>query len=161
MFTFLTGLVMLAIRGSGLTVAITLGSVMGILMFLNVWLIIWPNQRIIIESNTQVKAGGESLPEAGAAAPKAALASRTNTLFSLPMLFFMLASGHLASESGLGFGSLLAQGLDTAVVLSLVIILVLEINAIMGKPGPMATVRGVIHCSLLLTAVLWAVLHYL
>ena len=77
------------------------------------------------------------------------------------MLFFMLASGHLASDSGLGFGSLLAQGLDTAVVLSLVIILVLEINAIMGKPGPMATVRGVIHCSLLLTAVLWAVLHYL
>lgn len=161
MFTFLTGLVMLAIRGAGLTVAITLGSVLGILMFLNVWLIIWPNQRIIIESNTQIKAGGEALPEAGAAAPKAALASRTNTLFSLPMLFFMLASGHLASDSGLGFGSLLAQGLDTALVLSLVIILALEINAIMGKPGPMATVRGVIHCSLLLTAVLWAVLHYL
>ncbi len=161
MFTLLTGLVMLAIRGSGLTVAITLGSVLGILMFLNVWLIIWPNQRVIIESNTQVKAGGEPLPEAGAAAPKAALASRTNTLFSLPMLFFMVASPHLATSSGLGFGSLLAQGLDTALVLSLLIILALEINAIMGKPGPIATVKGVIHCSLALTAVFWGIAHFL
>ena len=48
MFTFLTGLVMLGIRGADVSLAITLGSVLGILMFLNVWLIIWPNQKISI-----------------------------------------------------------------------------------------------------------------
>ena len=50
MFTFLTGLLMLAILGRATSFAITLGSVLGILMFLNVWLIIWieycPQQQI-------------------------------------------------------------------------------------------------------------------
>ncbi|HEY5701205.1 MAG TPA: urate hydroxylase PuuD, partial [Gammaproteobacteria bacterium] len=96
MFTFLTGLIMLGIRGAGVTVDITVGAVLGTLMFLNVWLIIWPNQKIVIESNTQVKAGGEALPQAAGAAPKAGLASRTNTLFSIPMLFFMGSSAHYA-----------------------------------------------------------------
>ena len=48
MFTFLTGLVMLGVRGAGTTADITVGAVLGTLMFLNVWLIIWPNQRIVI-----------------------------------------------------------------------------------------------------------------
>ena len=160
MFTFLTGLVMLGIRGADVSLAITLGSVLGILMFLNVWLIIWPNQKIIIESNKQVKAGGEALPEAGAAAPKAALASRNNTLFSIPMLFFMVASAHLASVSGLGFGRI-GSASNAALGLALVIIAALEVNAIFGKPGPIASVRGVIVGSLVLTAVLWAVVAYL
>ncbi len=56
---------------------------MGTLTFLHVWLIIWPNQKIvcgIVEGN------------AAAAGPKALLASRTNTRFSAPMLFGMLGS---------------------------------------------------------------------
>ena len=44
MFTLITGLIMLAIRGAGLTMDIFVGSVMAILMFLNDWLINWPNQ---------------------------------------------------------------------------------------------------------------------
>ena len=72
---------------------------MATLMFLNVWLIIWPNQKIIVESNQAVAAGGEANPDAAAAAPKAALASRTNTLFSIPMLYFMGSSAHLPSGS--------------------------------------------------------------
>ena len=160
MFTFLTGLIMLGIRGTNVSFAITLGSVMGILMFLNVWLIIWPNQKIIIESNKQVKAGGEALPAAGPAAPKAGLASRTNTLFSTPMLFFMVASAHLASVSGLGFG-VIGSASTAALVVGLVIIAAVELNAIFGKPGPIASVRGVIVASLVLTAVLWGVVAYL
>ncbi len=35
------------------------------------------------------------------------------------------------------------------------IILLLEINAIMGKQGPMTSVKGVIHMGLLLTLVLY------
>jgi uncharacterized membrane protein len=149
MFTFLTGLIMLGYRGAGVTLDITVGAVLGTLMFLNVWLIIWPNQKILIASNTQVKGGGEALPEAAAAAPKAALASRTNTLFSVPMLFFMGSSAHYA-HGGL-------NGNTMALIVALVIIAALEINAIAGKPGPMASVRGVISCGFGLTAILWAV----
>ena len=54
-------------------------------MFLNVWLIIWPNQKKVI-------AGTQDAAEAGA---KAALASRTNTLLSFPMLYFMIYSAHI------------------------------------------------------------------
>ena len=44
--------------------AYTYGALLGTFMFLNVWLIIWPNQKIVIASNEQVKSGGEALPEA-------------------------------------------------------------------------------------------------
>jgi uncharacterized membrane protein len=153
MFTFITGVIMLGIRGAGVTLDITVGSVLGTLMFLNVWLIIWPNQKIVIASNEQIKAGGEALPEAAPAAPKAALASRTNTLFSVPMLFFMGSSTHF-SHGGL-------TGNTLPLVVSLLIIIALELNAIFGKQGPMTTVRGVIVSGLVLTAVLWAVVRFI
>ena len=151
MFTLLTGLVMLGIRGAGLTMDIFIGSVMAILMFLNVWLIIWPNQKIVIASNEQIKAGGEALPEAAGAAPKAALASRTNTLFSVPMLYFMGSSAHLPNGPFVG-------GNMTALIILLVIIAALELNAIFGKQGPMTTVKGVITSSFVLWAVMLGVL---
>ena len=147
--TFVTGVILLYFIMKGLSVDIVLGAVMATLMFLNVWLIIWPNQKIVIASNEQIKGGGEALPEAAAAAPKAALASRTNTLFSLPMLFLMGAQSH--------FGSGMFNEKVTALVVGLVIIAALEINAIFGKQGPMTTVRGVIVSSLVLTAVFWAI----
>ncbi len=157
MFTFLTGVVLLYFRSVATTVDITIGAILGTLMFLNVWLIIWPNQRILIQSNTQVKAGGEPLPEAAAAAPKALLASRTNTLFSIPMLFFMGSSAHLVGGAGLGNGLLLQAGLLQLAV-PLVLIALLEINAIFGKLGPIASIKGVISSGLVLTAVLWGLL---
>ncbi|MDE0226087.1 MAG: urate hydroxylase PuuD [Gammaproteobacteria bacterium] len=151
--TFLTGLVLLYFIMRSLSVDIVLGAVMATLMFLNVWLIIWPNQKIVIASNEQIKGGGEALPEAAAAAPKAALASRTNTLFSLPMLFFMGSSAHF------GHGGFMDS--MTALVVGLVIIAALEINAIVGKQGPITTVRGVIVSSLVLTGVFWAIVELL
>ncbi len=151
--TFLTGLILLYFIGMGATVDIFLGAVMATLMFLNVWLIIWPNQKIVIASNEQIKGGGEALPEAAAAAPKAALASRTNTLFSLPMLFLMGSSAHYSHG---GF----ADNMN-ALIVGLVIIAALELNAIFGKQGPMTTVRGVIVSSLVLTAVFWGLVEVL
>jgi uncharacterized membrane protein len=153
MFTFLTGVYMLFTRWGGWTLDITIGALLGTLMFLNVWLIIWPNQRILIASNEQVKGGGQALPEAAAAAPKAALASRTNTLFSIPMLFFMGSSAHF-SHGGIAMD-------NTALWAAVAIVAALELNAIFGKQGPMTTVPGVIHCGLGLTAVLWAVVAFL
>ncbi len=151
--TLLTGLLMLYLRGMAATVDIAIGSVMAILMFLNVWLIIWPNQKILIASNEQIKGGGEALPEAAAAAPKAALASRTNTLFSIPMLYFMGSSAHLPN------GSMMSE--MTALIAAVVVIAALEINAIFGKPGPIASVRGVIVSGFVLILVLWGLVQIL
>lgn len=146
MFTFLTGLIMLGVRHRGLSIDISLGALMGTLMFLNVWLIIWPNQKIVIASNQQVKAGGEALPEAAGAAPKAGLASRTNTLFSIPMLYFMASGAHFTQ------GAVVSN--MAAFWIGVVIILAIELNAIFGKQGPMTTVNGVIGCGFALTGIL-------
>ena len=151
MFTFLTGVLLLAYRHQIISFDITIGAVLGTLMFLNVWLIIWPNQKIVIASAKQVAEGGEALPEAAGAAPKAALASRTNTLFSLPMLFFMGSSAHLPHE-------LVVSASPVALVIVMLLILALEGNAIAGKQGPMTTVRGVIGSGVGLTVVLYGVM---
>ncbi len=84
LLTFLTGLVMLGYRGAASTADITVGSVLGTLMMLNVWGIIWRNQKIVIASNQAVAAGGEADPAAAEAAPKAALASRPIHYFLFP-----------------------------------------------------------------------------
>jgi len=87
MFTFLSGLYLIyfwKLTGMGIMIGITMGTI----MFLNVWLIIWPNQKIVIASAKQVAGGGEALPRAAAALGKAGLASRTNTLFSIPNVVF-------------------------------------------------------------------------
>ena len=149
LLTFLSGLAMLGVKqltGYGILV----GSTLGTLMFLNVWLIIWPNQKTVIASAEKVAGGGEADPAAAGALAKAGLASRTNTLFSIPMLFFMASSVHLSQ---------LATPVRQAGWLSLLvvfgIILLLEINALKGKTGPMTSVKGVIHMGLLLTLVLY------
>ena len=151
LLTFLTGLVMLGYRGSASTADIIVGSVLGTLMLLNVWGIIWRNQKIVIASNQAVAAGGEADPAAAEAAPKAALASRTNTLFSIPMLWFMVASAHMPS------GSIMAN--TQAIVICCVIIAAIEVNAIYGKQYTMTTVKGVIASGLVLTVILAGILR--
>ena len=151
LLTFLTGLVMLGYRGSASTADIIIGSVLGTVMLLNVWGIIWRNQKIVIASNQAVAAGGEADPAAAEAAPKAALASRTNTLFSIPMLWFMVASAHMPS------GSIMAN--TQAIVICCVIIAAIEVNAIYGKQYTMTTVKGVIASGLVLTVILAGILR--
>jgi hypothetical protein len=143
MFTFITGVLLLVgLHKQGiLNDAIVLGATMGTLMFLNVWLVIWPNQQIALGLNG--KTG-----DAAAAGAKALLASRTNTLFSGPMAFYMLAGAHGGLGNGYGSG---VGGIDLMV--GLAIIALLEINGLMGKQGPMTTVKGVIHSSIGLTVV--------
>ena len=50
---------------------------------------------------------------------------------------------------------------DMGFVIALAIIILLEVNAIVGKTGPIASVKGVIHFSLLLTAVVFGIVHFL
>jgi len=146
MFTFLTGLVLLHQVGASTDLkgmpVIWIGAIAGTLMFLNVWLVIWPKQQVVL---------GLKEGDGPACAAKAGLASRTNTLLSGPMLFGMLGSKHLY----------IPDISMTGVLACLIIILLLELNALFGKTGPMTSVVGVIHCSLGLTAVLWALLAFL
>ena len=155
MFTFITGVLLLVgIRKTwGIDGYITMGVLMGTLMFLNVWLVIWPAQKIVT---------GLAEGDAAVAGPKALLASRTNTLFSLPMALGMIGSSHgggaagnIVDQAATGF-----QGVGTGLAIVLALILILEANAIFGKLGPMASVKGVIHCSVGLTVVCLGLLQF-
>ena len=69
--------------------AIGIGMWLAIIMFFNVWFVIWPNQKKalgIVEVSAEEKAG---------AAKTAMLFSRTNTLLSIPMLFAMVSAQNI------------------------------------------------------------------
>ena len=163
--TLLTGLGIMGLRGAGQSLDIYVGALLAITMFTNVWLIIWPNQKIVIASATQVAHGGQALPEAAGALATAGLASRTNALFSIPMLYFMGASTHFPHS--FNFISFLVAAF---------VILALEYNGAYpalknigflsklpaaGKMGPYTSVSGVIHCGLGLTVVLFLIVHFI
>jgi len=77
--------------------AISTGMLLGVVMFVNVWAVIWPAQQVVIASATVVAGGGAADSEAPTAARRAARASRVNALFSIPMLWFMVFTAHLAA----------------------------------------------------------------
>jgi uncharacterized membrane protein len=113
------------------TVAILTGGTMGIIMFLNVWLVIWPNQQIVIGSAVTVAGGGQADPKAAPAGRRAGLTSRTNTVFSIPMLFFMGAASHYSLFAVATGGGIAGWFILTAIVIALI-----EINALTGSAGP-------------------------
>ncbi len=169
MFTFLSGWLLLAMKwgtgtplGSGYMTRILTGGLMGTLMWANVWFLIWPAQKIVIANAENVAGGGEANPAAAGAGARAGMASRTNTLFSIPMLFFMAAASHLTS---------LAKGADVGLhvltywTAAIVIIGLVELNGLIG-PGaatqkPLTSVSGTIHAGLALTAVLLLAMVFL
>lgn len=149
--TFLTGLALLHYISVKITLEIILGATMGTLMMLNVWGIIWPNQKIVI---------GLKEGDVAVAGPKAGLASRTNTLFSVGMLYFMVASAHYPAS-----GQVLGANLEmtgTGLLVGLAVIFAIQANAIWGKMLPaIASVRSVIISSFVLCVGLSSVVYYL
>lgn len=95
--TWITGVSALESLGTGIMNAFTLadgavtigiGAWLGTIMLFNVWGLIWPNQKKILGIV-------EATPEQIASAKVVALmASRTNTLLSIPMLMCMTGQGH-------------------------------------------------------------------
>ena len=75
--------------GGGKSTAIGIGMWLGLIMAFNVWFIIWPNQKKALGI---VEATPEEKP---IALKKAVMASRINTLLSLPMLLSMVAAQNL------------------------------------------------------------------
>ena len=70
------------------TTSIGIGAWLGTIMLFNVWVLIWPNQKKvlgIVSATDDEKASAKRV---------AFLASRTNTMLSIPMLMFMMASNH-------------------------------------------------------------------
>jgi uncharacterized membrane protein len=102
------------------------GILLAVTMFLNVWLVIWPAQKKVIANARNVQAGGEADPAAAAAGRTAALASRMNTIFSFPMLFFMVGT---ANFFGL-YTTLRGSDRATYWIVTVVIWAVLELSAL-------------------------------
>ncbi|HJO88276.1 MAG: urate hydroxylase PuuD [Alphaproteobacteria bacterium] len=79
----------LMLNGGPDTVVIGIGMWLGLIMWFNVWFVIWPNQKKalgIVEVDADTKA---------AAARTAMLLSRTNTLLSVPMLLAMVSAQNI------------------------------------------------------------------
>ena len=93
LLTVITGLIVAWLNGYGHDAlmlgegyqAIGLGMWLAIIMAINVWFVIWPNQKRalgIVDAEPEIKAKSAKV---------AMLTSRTNTLLSVPMLYLMVA----------------------------------------------------------------------
>ena len=118
-------------------ISISTGILLALVMFTNVFAVIWPNQQIVIANAKRMAAGGEADPAAAPAGRKALLASRTNAFLSIPMLWFMGVTSHFS-----GRYEFTPEGGQRAVywLLTIAIVAAAELNAL-GKiggyaPGP-------------------------
>jgi uncharacterized membrane protein len=135
------------------------GGMLGSLMWFNVWFVIWPAQQVVIASATQVAKGGAAIADAAARGARSGVASRTNTLLSIPMLFFMGSAMHLPMADPTGPGQKIG-----ALILLLVVLAAAEINAMVGPAAPdkasagkkvLATVSGTLWAGFILTLILY------
>jgi uncharacterized membrane protein len=78
----------LGANGSLLATYIGVGAWLGTIMLFNVWVLIWPNQKKVLGL---VEATAEQIAKARRVA---FIASRTNTVLSIPMLMSMVSFGH-------------------------------------------------------------------
>ena len=164
--TFLTGAFIIGIRASarpaGVPVmnpwsaAIFTGALFGTLMLINVWGVIWRNQKIVIASAVAAASGGQANPAAAAAGRRAFLASRTNVVFSVPMLFFMGAATHWPPTK-------ITHSTEYWIAL-LVLVALIELNALKATSGittkPIEKVRGVIITGFVVWAVVYALVKF-
>src|SRR2546429_9444072 len=95
MVTFLSGLTILILRRASWSdpwgITILTGAAFGTVMFVNVWRVIWPNQRTVI-ANAVATAGGKAAnPAAAGAARRGVPASRPQRPVAFPERFFFVA----------------------------------------------------------------------
>ncbi|MEO8263921.1 MAG: antitermination protein NusG [Ilumatobacteraceae bacterium] len=119
-------------------IGLVTGMLLGTIMMLNVWGVIWRNQKVVLANAANLVAGGEADPDAAAAGRRSFMASRQNVVFSVAMLFFMVfkthspVSGELVSSARMG----------TYWAISIVIIAVLELNALGLMPWKATPNKG-------------------
>ena len=178
MFTFITGWLMIAHMLHDLGIKgffngsygwlIFFGGLLGTLMWFNVWFVIWPAQQVVMASAQQVAKGGQAIPDAAARGARGGAASRTNTMLSIPMLFFMGAASHLpmfATADGGPKGAKLM-----ALALLAIVMIVVQVNAVVGPATPdkasagkklLSTLKGTFWAGFILTAILYVGLEVL
>ena len=145
--TFLTGILIVGLtreyfsRAPGWSnAAILTGMLLGTIMLLNVWGVIWRCQKVVLANAANVLAGGQPNPDAAAAGRRATMASRQNTIFSVSMVWFMVLRGH----GGVAYHSIgIGTGPGTIYwIITLLIIAVLEVNALGLMPWKTAPNKG-------------------
>lgn len=167
LLTFLTGVALIGLKGFDPKVALPVGSeqwnawfakiypgfMFATIMFINVWFVIWPRQKKVIAA-----ANGEKIDGVPAMARRGFIASRTNTLLSVPMLFFMAAAQNLT------LNTVSADKLQLWIIIVTAVLLLIEANALLASNDPAAkpvtvkpveTVKGVIHMGFILTILLY------
>jgi uncharacterized membrane protein len=167
--TFVTGILILGFQPGDMKGAyfkswqgmtIFAGMLIATVMMLNVWLVIWPNQKVVIANAERTAAGGDPDPATPASARKAALASRTNTLFSISVMWFMIGTSHFVALAPRFFA--VPGGGRRAVwyVLVIVATAVIELNAlgVLGgyAPSPTRKFLDDHRQTIIAGAVLWA-----
>jgi uncharacterized membrane protein len=154
--TVLFGLLVIAVGGSDSfdgdfwksTAGVTLliGILFGVTMLYNVWMIIWPNQQIVIANARNVQGGGAADPNAPAAARAGAMASRQNTIFSLPLLVFMVGASHFyALGHFANFPNPSGAKWFIYLLIGLIVLVVLELNALGKISGRGSTGLNIIY----------------
>lgn len=164
MWTLVTGVLYWAHKGhtfgtmaayltSSYGLIITIGAVLGITMWANVWFVIWPNQKVVIENANRVAKGESALPNAADSAARANVASRTNTMFSIPLLFLMGGASHLPLAVNEN------SNLTGFWVAFFVLWAIIEGNALKGKTYKiMTTVKQVITSGFVLAGIIFGLL---
>ncbi len=104
MYTVILGLVLFGwhymgpehlMRSPGRAMWIQYGMLLGLIMWFNVWFVIWPRQKKILGG----LASGTPHPDAARLAATSGKASRFNTFASGPLLFAMLGAPHFSAMS--------------------------------------------------------------
>jgi uncharacterized membrane protein len=140
--TFITGILIAGAtenyfkEGTSGMHAILFGMLIGTIMLLNVWGVIWRNQKTVLANAVNVLGGGTADPGAAAAGRRAFMASRTNVVFSVTMLFFMVFRSH-APYSADRPSSAIAFW-----IVGLVILAILELNALGFMPWKTTAKKG-------------------
>ncbi len=145
--------------------AIFLGMVLGIVMFLNVWGVIWRGQKVVIANAAASLAGQSAVPGTAEWSRRAFLASRQNVIFSVPMLWFMVGKPHFYQSFTGSSGELLSGGKIAGwLLITLAIVALLELNALgllggreVGRPTlwPYESHRNAIISAFVLWAIFW------
>jgi uncharacterized membrane protein len=115
--------------------SIYMGSFIGLVMLANVWLVIWPNQQVVIANARGLLEGKAADPAAAGSGRKALLGSRTNAIFSIPMLMFMTGAQNFFAGTEID-----SSGRLIVWIVVVAIVAVLELSAlgfIGGMEGPL------------------------
>jgi len=144
--TFVTGIIIVGIAEGyfegGLKIAgnsgILAGMLLGTIMMLNVWGVIWRNQKVVLANAANLIAGGSADPGAAAAGRRALMASRQNVVFSVTMLWFMVFRSH----SPYNTSELTGGKLALFWIVFLVLVAVMELNALGLLPWKTEAKKG-------------------